>query len=238
MKTAIVIGASSGIGKELAIQLSKQNYDVVITGRRNYLLEEIKSINPRQFYTVCFDVCNEEETKKHLTEILQQHKTIDVIIYSSGVGEYNKHLDYEIENKTNQTNVIAFTQIACWSFELFKKQQFGHFACITSLAGTRGSRHSPSYNASKAYQINYIEGLQQKSFKLQLPIYITDLRTGFVDTAMAKGQGKFWVAPVEKAAQQIIKAIQQKKKVAFITKRWRLISIIYKMVPRFLLMRM
>ncbi len=238
MKHAIIIGASSGIGKELAIQLSKQNYIVAITGRRNKLLDEIKQSNPAQFITACFDVCDEEQTTLHLNKLKEEFKTIDLIIYSSGVGEYNKKLGYEIENKTNHVNVNAFTQVACWSYQLFQEQQFGHFASITSLAGTRGSRHSPSYNASKAYQINYLEGLQQKSFKLKLPIYITDLRTGFVDTAMAKGPGKFWVAPVSKAAKQIIKAIVLKKKVAFITLRWRIISWMYKIIPRFILVRL
>jgi short-subunit dehydrogenase len=62
------------------------------------------------------------------------------------------------------------------------------------VAGIRGSRQAPSYNATKSYQINYLEGLRQKSRK---SIFVTDIRPGLVDTDMAKGEGLFWVMPVE-----------------------------------------
>jgi short-subunit dehydrogenase len=62
-------------------------------------------------------------------------------------------------------------------------------------------------------------------------IHVTDVRPGFVDTAMAKGDGLFWVSPVEKAAEQIYAAIKRKKKVVYISKRWRLISYILETIP-------
>lgn len=65
----------------------------------------------------------------------------------------------------------------------------------------------------------------------ELPVYITDIRPGFVDTAMAKGDGKFWVASVEKAGLQIFKAIHKKKKVVHITRRWKWIALILKNLP-------
>jgi short-subunit dehydrogenase len=89
---------------------------------------------------------------------------------------------------------------------------------------------APAYNASKAYQINYLSGLRKKMEKLQLPIYITDIKPGFVDTDMAKGEGKFWVAPVNKAASQIITAIKAKRKIVYITKRWRLIGFVFHLI--------
>ena len=91
---------------------------------------------------------------------------------------------------------------------------------------------APAYNATKAYQMNYLEGLRQKATKLKFHIFVTDIRPGFVDTDMAKGERQFWVATVEKATQQIFKAIKKKKKVAYITKRWRLIALILKLIPK------
>jgi short-subunit dehydrogenase len=91
---------------------------------------------------------------------------------------------------------------------------------------------APAYNATKSYQINYIEGLQKKTTKLNLSVFITDVRPGFVDTDMAKGDGKFWVSSIEKAAQHILRTIEKKKQVVYITKRWWFIGTLLKIRPR------
>jgi short-subunit dehydrogenase len=113
----------------------------------------------------------------------------------------------------------------------FKKQGHGHLVNISSVAGIRGNGLAPSYNASKAYQINYLEGLRLNAYKSKSTIYVTDVRPGFVDTEMAKGDGLFWVSPVEKAAEQIYTAIKQKKNTAYISKRWKLIGYLLKIIP-------
>jgi short-subunit dehydrogenase len=65
-----------------------------------------------------------------------------------------------------------------------------------------------------------------------LPIFVTDIRPGLVDTQMAKGEGLFWVMPLEKAVGQMFKSIVAKKKVVYVTKRWRLIAALLKLLPR------
>jgi short-subunit dehydrogenase len=134
-------------------------------------------------------------------------------------------------------NVNGFTAVANWAFNYFQQQGYGHFAAITSIAGTRGSRQAPAYFASKAYQINYLEGLNQKAHHLKIPICITDIRPGFVDTAMASGENLFWMSTTQKAAKQIVSAIRQKRNVVYVTKRWRLIAILLKAMPRYLYKR-
>lgn len=109
---------------------------------------------------------------------------------------------------------------------------------LTSVAGLRGNKAAPAYNASKSYQINYLEGLRQKAVKLKMDIVVTEIRPGFVDTAMAQGPGLFWVASVEKATEQIWSAIQQKKRVTYVSKRWRLIGGLLKSLPRAIYSRM
>ena len=66
-------------------------------------------------------------------------------------------------------------------------------------------------------------------------MWVTDIRPGFVDTAMATGDGIFWLVPLEKAAQQIFSAIKRKKRVAYISKRWSLIAFVLKILPAWLL---
>ena len=159
-------------------------------------------------------------------------------VFSSGTGDINHELHYAIENRTNQLNVVAFTKIVGWSFTYFKKQGRGQLVVISSIAGIRGNRFGLAYNASKAYQINYLEGLRQKATHEKLNVFITDVRPGFVDTAMAKGEGLFWVASPEKAARQILNAIKRKKGVAYITKRWGVIALLLKILPTWIYKRM
>lgn len=232
MKRAIIIGATSGIGKGLAKILADNNYKVGITGRRMELLNELKSQKPNSFYTRTFDVTDTKIVAGNLEALTTELGGLDLLIISSGIGDLNKNLDFEIEKRTIETNVTGFTCVANWAFNYFENKKTGHLVAISSVGGLRGSRIAPSYNATKAYQINYLEGLRQKATKLKSQIDVTDVRPGFVDTLMAKGEGQFWVATVDKATQQIFDAIKEKKKIVYVTKRWKLIAIILKQLPR------
>ena len=92
---------------------------------------------------------------------------------------------------------------------------------------------APAYNASKAFVSNYLQGLRQKFSKLRLPIIVTDVQPGFVDTAMAKGD-VFWVTSPKQAAQQIFDAIRKQKKHVYVSKRWRLVAWLLKAAPDWL----
>jgi short-subunit dehydrogenase len=232
MKKAIVIGATSGIGKGLAKLLADNDYRVGITGRRTELLNELKNEKPESYFVKSFNVNDTELIVEHLEELTTELGGLDLLIISSGTGEINEKLEFEIEKRTIETNVIGFTCIADWAFNYFEKQKYGHLVAISSIGGIRGSGEAPSYNATKAYQINYLEGLRQKATKFKERIIITDIRPGLIDTRMAKGDGLFWVMPVDKAVSQMYKAISNKKRVVYVTKRWRIIAIILKLIPR------
>lgn len=238
MKKAIIVGASSGIGKGLAKLLATYDYKVGITGRRTMLLNELKETNLNSFLIKTFDVADTKTSIEKLKELTTELGGLDLMIFSSGTGELNDSLDFEIEKKVIDINVIGFTNIIDWAFNYFERQEFGHLVAISSAAGLRGSRQAPSYYATKSYQINYLEGLRQKSTKSKKPIFVTDIRPGLVDTDMAKGEGLFWVMPVEKVTKQIFKAIKNKRKVAYVTKRWGFIARLLKLLPRFIYDRM
>jgi short-subunit dehydrogenase len=231
MKKAIIIGATSGIGKGLAQKLADENYNVGITGRRAELLDELKSQNPNLFYPKTFDITDNNRIVENLEDLTKQLGGLDLLIISSGTVDLNEKLDYEIEKRTIETNVTGFTCIANWAFHHFETQKSGHLVAISSVGGLRGNSIAPAYNATKAYQINYLEGLRQKANKLKTQIFVTDIRPGFVDTAMAKGEGLFWVASVDKATKQIFDAIKRKKKIVYITRRWKIIGEILKLIP-------
>lgn len=238
MKKVIIIGATSGMGKGLAEILVANNYKVGITGRRIELLDKLKQENPEKYVIKAFDVTNTAIIADKLEELKSELGGLDLLIISSGTGDENDKLDFKIEKRTIDTNVLGFTCIADWSFNNFKKQKSGHLIGITSIGGLRGSREAPSYNATKAFQINYLEGLRQKAKKENKQIIVTDIRPGLINTAMAKGDGLFWVMPVDDAVQQIYKAIKRRKKIAYVTKRWGVVARILKIIPNVIYDRM
>ncbi len=239
MKTAIVFGATSGIGKAITELLIKDGYKVAITGRRLEKLEALKNQYPNQIYIAQNDIQKVDEVEKIIHEIVLEFENIDLIVQSSGVGFINPKLEWEKEYETIQTNVVGVTKLYDVSYNLFRKQGFGHLVGITSIASIRGNRGAPAYFSSKAYQKAYLESLYIKTKTIKSKkVFITDIRPGFVDTDMALGDGLFWMVSLEKAAKQIYTAIKKKKRVAYISKRWSLIAYILKIVPAWLLKKM
>jgi short-subunit dehydrogenase len=231
MKKAIIIGATSGIGKAVAEILLQEGYLVGVTGRREDLFTAMQQQFTGRVFCKKMDVQEQSTLASICNELVNQMGGMDLLVISAGIGEGNKQLDFEIENDVIKTNIQGFTCIADWGITFFKKQGYGHLVNISSIAGIRGNGLAPSYNASKAYQINYLEGLRLNTVKSGFDITVTDIRPGFVDTAMAKGNGLFWVAPVQKAAEQIVESIKRKKRVVYITKRWGLIGYFLKIIP-------
>ena len=237
MKKVIIIGASSGIGQALAELLLQGDYIIGVTGRRENLLSSLKEKNPDRVFVKRMDVQDLSAIEVSCKELVDQMGGLDLMIISAGIGEENRNLNFDIEHDVIKTNVQGFTCLADWSMRYFKEQGHGHLVNISSIAGIRGNGIAPSYNATKAYQINYLEGLRINVKDFGSNITVTDVRPGFVDTAMAKGDGLFWVAPVQKAAKQIYNAIQQKKQVVYVSERWKLIGILLKLIPYSLLKR-
>lgn len=231
MKKAIVIGASSGIGKEIARELSNAGYAVGIASRRTDLLETLKKELKTTVYIRKIDISKQEEAMDVLEGLIKDLGGIDLIVISSGIGYINTDLDWDKEKQTIDVNVSGFASLANISFKYFLKQGDGCLAVLSSVAALRGSSEAPAYNASKSFVSNYLEGLRCKARKLNANIKIIDVRPGLVDTAMAQGEGLFWVAPPQKAARQIVKAIDKGKRKVYVTKRWALIAWVLKIIP-------
>ncbi len=226
----IIVGGTSGIGRKMAELYAAAGNIVGITGRRKVLLDEIENMFPGKIKTECFDVTRNENIER-LTALIQKTGGLDILVYSSGFGELSKGLDWEIDKSTVDTNVYGFIQITNWAFNYFIKQGYGSMAVISSIAANRGNSWAPAYSASKAFQSNYFEALAIKAKKMKKDIGIICIEPGFVNTNMAKGYKKFWVVPLEKAARQIITAIEKKKHKAYISKRWWLVAKLMRAVP-------
>lgn len=234
MKKAIVVGASSGIGKELALILGQKDYHVGMMARRVELLEALQHQISSKTYIAYLDISQTADAIERLQQMIQEMGGVDLIIINSGTGFLNPELDWLKEKQTLDVNVYGFCALAGAAFNYFLKRGQGHLVGISSIGALRGNDLAPAYNASKAFMSNYLEGLRKKAFKSKTPIIVTDIKPGFVDTDVAKGAGKFWVASPIHAAEQIYSAIQKRKSHAYITYRWRLIGWILKFLPNWI----
>ena len=227
---AIIIGATSGIGRELAKQMSAAGYIVGITGRRTQLLDSLAAELTTDCYKANMDLTNVSESVKALEDLFSQMGDVDIIVINAGTGSVNPQFPLAEELETIAVNVTGFTAMANAAYHYFTNKNGGHIVGISSISALRGGP-AATYNASKAYVSNYLEGLSCRASAQNVDILVTDIRPGFVDTKMAKGDRLFWKAPVEKAAKQIFYAIKQKRRVVYITKRWRLIALLLSCLP-------
>ena len=186
MKRAIVIGASSGIGFEVARLLLKDGWKVGVAARRMDLLQNIGYVDAAE--------------------------RIDVNDFTRMIGE---------------------------AYRYFAKKGEGHIAAITSIAGTKGLGPAPAYSATKAMQNVYLQALEQQANTRGLNIYFTDIRPGFVDTALLDGDKHYpMMMKPEDVAQDIMSAIKHKKHICVINWKFRLLTMFWRRIPRFIWRRM
>ena len=231
VKTAIIIGASSGIGRALATTLSRDGYRVGVVARRTDLLAGLQAelTGPCVIKTV--DVSQPELAMPLLRELIEELRDVQLFIVSAGTGFDNPAFGWEPERETIAVNVLGFAGMVNVAVAHLEARGSGHLVGISSIAALRGSRAAPAYAASKAFVSNYLQGVRYRFKKSKLPIVVTDVQPGFVDTPMAKADRLFWVASPETAARQIAAAIRGKKKRAYITRRWRLIAWLIRGLP-------
>jgi short-subunit dehydrogenase len=234
----IIIGASSGIGKGLLKNYATSSNKIAIVARRGSILKELEEQYSPNLITYAADITKQDEISAAIEYFKSQLSKIDLVIVCSGAGEINPELDFGIELPTLNTNVVGWTYVVDSFYNILCQQGFGHLVAITSIGGLRGEAQAPSYSASKAYQINYMEALRKKAYKEGNCIKVTDIRPGLVDTRMAKGDNLFWVMPVDKVVAQIANAIKRNSSKAYVTKRWHLLALIIKHLPYCIYKRM
>ena len=230
----LIIGATSGIGRALFEKYVSEGNHLGIVGRRTNLLDELQIQHPYNTFVFAADITKQDEVEQAIHTLCEKLGNIAIAIVCSGIGDLNPSLVYALEHPTIETNVKGWTFVIDTFYHIFEKQGYGHLVAITSIGGLRGEPMAPAYSATKAYQINYMEALRKKAFKSGGHITVTDIRPGLVDTAMAKGEGLFWVMSVDKVVNQIYAAIRHKKSKAYVTKRWHVLGIINKNLPFFL----
>lgn len=230
-KRIIIIGASSGIGYEVARLFIGKGHIVGVAARRTQALEQLKSIAPERVSIKAIDV-TEDNAPTLLEELIKATGGMDTYLHVSGIGKQNTALIQEQEEITFATNVKGFGTLIGFAYRYFREKGHGHIVAITSIAGTKGLGTAPSYSATKRFQSTYLQALCQLSHMEHSHVSITDIQPGFVDTAfLASNQNYPLLMPVNKVACQIVKAIEKKKRKAIIDWKFACITFIWRLIP-------
>ena len=228
-KRAIVIGASSGIGLEVTKLLIRQGWTVGVAARRVELLQGIGAAAVERI-----DVTANDATEA-LQRLIAKMGGMDLFFYASGIGKQNRELKEDIELATMQTNGVGFTRMIGEAYRYFASRGGGHIAAITSIAGTKGLGPAPSYSATKALQNVYLQALEQQALSRKLNIHFTDIRPGFVNTALLSGDFHYpMMLQPEKVAKEIVFAINHKKHIRIIDWKYRVLTALWRRIPRWL----
>jgi short-subunit dehydrogenase len=237
-RTAVIIGASSGIGEALAHELNREGWRLGLLARRLDRLEALRQTLAPETVVRRIDV-TQDDAAAIFDQILDELGGVDLVIISAGAGHNNRDLNAELDVDTVTVNVLGFMTTAQAAVRHFLRRGRGHLVGISSVAALRGNCAGAAYAASKAFQSVYLDGLRDLVRQSGLPIAVTEVQPGAVDTAMLKTERPLptvarWllVSSPAIAAQQIMRAVRKRAKHAYTTRRYALVAFILKLLPR------
>lgn len=241
MKKAIIIGATSGIGREAAARLVKEGWQVGITGRRKEALASFREEYGSAVHTAVMDVTQAGATEA-LDRLIEEMGAPDLFFYVSGVGYQNRELDLDREIRTIRTNcegmvrmVDHFINYVRAHQEIYNQAHKAHVAVISSIAGTAGMGTAPAYSATKRMVQTYLSALVQLCRMEKYPVQFTDIRPGFVATDLLNPEKHYpMLLSREKAGDEVMKAIRKKKRIHTFDWRFRMMVFGWKCIPRWL----
>lgn len=232
MKRAIVVGASSGMGLEVARLLLAEGYILGVAARREDRLLALKQDTPDRVEVAAIDVTADDAAAR-LRELINRLGGMDLYFHASGIGKQNRTLTEYIEIDTVKTNGLGFTRMIGEAYRYFAERGEGHIVAITSIAGTKGLGPAPSYSATKAMQNTYLQALEQQAHNRGLKIRFTDIRPGFVDTDLLKGDFRYpMMLKPDSVARSIVKAINSKRHIKVIDCKYAIMTALWRRIPR------
>lgn len=237
-RRAIVFGASSGIGRELALELARRGWDVAVCARREALLERLAEANPHIRWQRVIDACD-PEAPAQLERLFTEMGGADLYLHSAGTGWHNIGLDPVKEAATVELNALGWTRLVDTAFRCLSRQsRGGRLAAITSVAATRPLGAAPAYSATKRYQAHYLEALSQMARMRRLRVRVTDVRPGFVSTDLLAHRHYPMQLSARRAALLILEAVERGRAVAVIDWRYRILTSLWRLIPRWVWVRM
>ena len=223
---------------EVARLLLADGWQLGVAARREAPLQQLKATAPDRVEVMTIDV-TQPDAGERLLSLISQLGGMDLYFHASGIGKQNRTLEADIELRTVDTNAVGFTRMIGTAFRYFAKQGKGHIAAITSIACTKGLGPAPAYSATKALQATYLQALEQQAHQRRLNIRFTDIRPGFVDTALLNGTFKYpMLMKPEAVARDIVSSIRRQRHVRVIDARYRVMTFFWRLIPNCIWRRM
>ncbi|MCI0552698.1 MAG: SDR family NAD(P)-dependent oxidoreductase [Anaerolineae bacterium] len=245
-RRGIIIGASDGLGAELARLLAREGYTLALLARRKELLDSLsaeinRTSNEQHAFAYPHNVAEYDKVPDLLRKIVSDLGGLDLVIFLAGVnyppGGIDKY-NFENDRKMIEVNLIGAMAWLHPISEMFQSAKAGQIVGIGSVAGDRGRVGNPGYNTSKAGLATYLEALRNRLTRHG--VNVLTVKPGFLKTEMlkaAQGPTPFAIPP-EKAAEDILKAIKKRKQVIYTASIWRWIMLAIQHTPSFIFRRL
>ena len=241
---AIIVGASSGIGAELARLLAAEGCDVALVGRRRPELEalaaEISKGGRSKAHVAEHDVTLYDDAPLVFERLVEQLGGLDLIVYSSGIIHVPEEgvWDAAKERRVLEVNVLGAVAWTTPAAAMFEAKRAGTIVGISSIAGERGRRTMPAYTTSKAAMSTWMEALRNRISRYG--VNVVTIKPGIVDTAQSAHLPKRpMLIPARKAAEQILAAAKRgDSPTVFVPGQWWLVAMILRHMPSFVFRRL
>lgn len=235
MKKIVIVGASSGLGLRMATDFARIGCRVAVAARRTEPLEEIKSLYPDRIAVQALDVTATDAVRRFY-DLIELIDGMDILVYAAGVGFQDTELNDSKIRDIVDTNCTGFARILAAAYCYYRQTanvRPGQIAAITSVAGTKGIGIAAAYSASKRFQRNYIDALEQLAYSQQVNVRFTDIRPGFIRTPFLDPEVNYpMIMSVNKAAPMIEEAILRQRRIAWIDSRWAVVNGVWSLVPQ------
>lgn len=235
MKKIIIVGASSGIGLQVAADFAMAGWRVGMAARRLEPMKALQSQYPGNIEVAEIDV-TAQDAPRRFADFIEAFGGMDTLLFCSGTGFNDPGLDDSRIINTLEVNVIGFARIIAEAYKYFRATanvSQGQIAAITSVAATKGLGIAATYSASKRFQVQFLNALEQLAYTQQVNVAFTDIRPGFISTPLLNPEHTYpMLMSTPYAAGLIERAIIRRKRVAFIDYRWRVATALMSLVPQ------
>lgn len=239
MRRIVIIGASSGLGLAIAESFAAKGWRVGVAARRDEPLAGLQARYPGLVERAVIDI-TDPSAPALLGALIERLGGMDVFLQAAGVGKQNPGLADEIERTTLMTNCVGFAAMVDTAFNYFRSHPSpgNQLAAITSVAGTKGLGMAASYSASKRFGSTYLTALEQLARLEGMTLSFTDIRPGFVATDLLNRSNHYpMLMTVDHAVPRIVRAIERRRRVAVIDRRWWWLVQAWRLIPRWLWIR-
>ena len=211
-KIVWITGASSGIGRALAIKFAKEGWTVAASARRENLLKEL-NVENYNIHPYPLDVTNIEQCKSVFKNILRDLKDIHICVFGAGIDKPKSKKIFDLENirEIMEVNFFGVINSVNSIYEFYSKQKSGQISIISSVAGYRGLPAAGAYCSSKSALISFTESLYFDMIKKNVDVKL--INPGFIKTPITEKNKTPMpmIKSPEFAANEIFIGLTQKK---------------------------